>query len=217
MEPFKKNDFPTLGIEEELHLIDTETAELTPAVDEVMALLDSDFRERVCYELLQCVLETRTGVYETVDDLIKETANGRTTIAESCKKLNVNLVAAGCHPFSDWRKRPFVDNEHYQWVRDNCGYIEENWWKAIRYGTNTDMIEPETGEIISISEQLSRFVDLVAPKAKELHAEHHIDFVRIMIEQGNESEIQRALYKELNGDLRALEKELARKTLDFSV
>ena len=38
MEPFKKNDFPTLGIEEELHLIDTETAELTPSVNEVMAL-----------------------------------------------------------------------------------------------------------------------------------------------------------------------------------
>ncbi|MBT6562415.1 MAG: hypothetical protein HON76_07800, partial [Candidatus Scalindua sp.] len=123
MEPFKKNDFPTLGIEEELHLVDTETAELVPAVNEVMAHLDSDFRERVCYELLQCVLETRTGVYETVDDLIEETANGRTILAESCKKCNVDLVAAGSHPFSDWRKQPFVDNEHYQWVRDNCVYI----------------------------------------------------------------------------------------------
>jgi gamma-glutamyl:cysteine ligase YbdK (ATP-grasp superfamily) len=53
MEPFKKNDFPTLGIEEELHLIDTETAELTSSVNEVMASLRPDFRERVCYELLQ--------------------------------------------------------------------------------------------------------------------------------------------------------------------
>jgi len=123
MEPFKRNDYPTLGIEEELHLIDTETAELTPSVNEVMALLDSDFRERVCYELLQCVLETRTGVYETVDDLIHETINGRTILADSCKKLNVHLVAAGSHPFSDWKKQPFVDNEHYQWVRENHGYI----------------------------------------------------------------------------------------------
>ena len=77
---FKHNNYPTLGIEEELHLIDTETAELTPSVNEVMALLDSGFRERVCYELLQCVLETRTGVYKTVDELIKETAKGRTIL-----------------------------------------------------------------------------------------------------------------------------------------
>ena len=99
----------------------------------------------------------------------------------------------------------------------HSGYLEENWWKAIRYGINTDMIEPETGEIISISEQLKRLIDLTAPKAKELHAEHHLDFAKTMIEQGNESEMQRVLCKGLNGDLRALEKELARKTLDFSV
>ena len=373
MKPFKRNDFPTLGIEEELHLIDMETAELTPSVKEVMALLSPDFRERVCYELLQCVLETRTGVYKTVDDLIQETINGRTILAESCKKLNVNLVAAGSHPFSDWRKQPFVDSDHYQWVRKNHGYIahrmlsfglhihvgvkseeaaiyimnemrrwtypllalsanspyydggdtglastrahlfhsmprtkfappfksfselvafyekllaagditrpgdlwwiirpqpplgtvefrifdiptsvhrigafaaliqaavdtyqdrffagepvsdlhseylEENWWKAMRYGINTDMIEPETGEIISISEQLKRLIDLTEPKAKELRAEQHHDFARTMIEQGTESDLQRALYKDLNGDLRTLEKELARRTLDFSV
>ena len=72
MEPFKENDFPTLGIEEELHLIDTETAELTPSVNEVMASLNPDFRERVCYELLQCVLETRTGVYKAVDVSFKK-------------------------------------------------------------------------------------------------------------------------------------------------
>ncbi|GAX62418.1 carboxylate-amine ligase Isop_0121 [Candidatus Scalindua japonica] len=372
MKPFKRNDFPTLGIEEELHLIDQETAELTPTVNEVMALLEPDFRERVCYELLQCVLETRTGVYETVDELLRETSNGRTILADCCSKLNVNIVAAGSHPFSDWKKQPFVDSEHYQWVRNNCryiahrmlsfglhihvgvknaeaaiyimnemrrwaypllalsanspyydgvdtglvstrahlfhsmprtkfappfksfaelidfyekflaagdirqpgdlwwiirpqpplgtvefrifdiptsvrrigafaaliqaavdtyqdrffagipisslneGYLEENWWKAIRYGINTDMIEPETGEIISISDQLKRLIGLTVPKAKELHAEHHINFAEKMIEQGSEAKIQRALCKKLNGDLRALEKELAVKTVDFS-
>ena len=92
MKPFKENDYPTLGIEEELHLIDTETAELTPSIDKVMALLDAEFRERVCYELLQCVLETRTGVYKTVDELIQETADGRTVLAEYCKNLMLTLL-----------------------------------------------------------------------------------------------------------------------------
>lgn len=372
MLPFKGNDYPTLGIEEELHLIDTETAELVPSVNEVMASLDNEFRERVCHELLQCVLETRTGIYKTVDDLIRETANGRTILAEHCKKLNLNLVAGGSHPFSDWRKQPFVDSEHYRWVRDNHGYIahrmlafglhihvgvkneeaalyimnemqrwtypllalsanspyydgidtglastrthlfhsmprtrfapvfksfpelvayyeklvaagditrpgdlwwiirpqpplgtvefrifdiptsvrrigafaaliqaavalyqdrflagepascfhtgylEENWWKAVRYGINANIIEPEIGEIITISEQLERLMELTAPKAKELHAERHIDFAETMIKSGNEADLQRKLCRDLNGDLRALEKELAGKTLDFS-
>ncbi|MBZ0109425.1 MAG: hypothetical protein K8F52_12230 [Candidatus Scalindua rubra] len=58
---------------------------------------------------------------------------------------------------------------------------------------------------------------MTAPKAKELHAEHHLDFAGTMIEQGSESDLQRTLCKDLNGDLCALEKELAAKTLDFSV
>ena len=373
MEPFKKNDFPTLGIEEELHLVDTETAELTSSVNKVMSSLRPDFRERVCYELLQCVLETRTGVYKTVDDLIQETINGRTILAESCKEHNLNLVAAGSHPFSDWKKQSFVENDHYQWVRKNHGYIanrmlafglhihvgvkseeaaiyimnemrrwaypllalsanspyydggdtglastrthlfhsmprtkfappfksfpeliayyekflaagditrpgdlwwiirpqpplgtvefrifdiptsvrrigafaaliqsavatyqdrffagepvselhtgylEENWWKAMRYGLNAKIVEPGTEEIITISEQLRRLIELTAPKAKELHAEQHHDFAGTMIEQGSESDLQRALYKDLDGDLCALEKELAVRTLDFSM
>ena len=373
MKPFKKNDHPTLGIEEEFHLINPETAELMPSVNEVMALLDTEFREKVCYELLQCILETRTGVYKTVDELVRETASGRTVLADSCKKLNVNIVAAGSHPFSDWKEQPFVDSEHYQWVRDNhgyiahrmlafglhihvgvkneeaaiyvmnemrrwaypllalsanspyydgvdtglvstrahlfhsmprtkfappfksfpelvayyekflaagdikhpgdlwwiirpqpplgtvefrifdiptsirrigalaaliqsavatyqdsffaerpasnlhAGYLEENWWKAMRYGLNAKIVEPDTEEIITISEQLRRLIELTAPKAKELHAEQHLDFASTMIEQGSEADLQRVLCKDLNGDLVALEKELATRTLDFSV
>jgi len=52
---------------------------------------------------------------------------------------------------------------------------------------------------------------------EELHAEQHLNFASTMIEQGSESELQRALCKNLNGDLVALEKELATRTLDFSV
>ena len=59
MKPFKQNDSPTLGVEEEFHLIDPESADLVPAVNEVMAHLDAEMQQRVCYELLQCVIENR--------------------------------------------------------------------------------------------------------------------------------------------------------------
>ena len=370
MKPFKKNDFPTLGVEEEFHLIDPETADLTPSVNEVMAHLDTEMQKRVCFELLQSIIENRTGVYLTVDDLIKNISEGRTLLAECCNALNVNLVASGSHPFADWKQQRFVDNEHYRWVRNNHGYIahrmfafglhihvgvkneeiaiyimnemkrwtypllalsanspyydgvetglvstrghlfhsmprtgfapsfksfpelvvyyekllatgditrpgdlwwiirpqpplgtvefrifdlptsvrrigvfaailqasvatyqdyflagkpascfnsgylEQNWWSSIKYGLNTNIIEPETGEIITTRDQLKRLLEFVAPKAKELHAEHHINFAKIMIEQGSEAEIQRVIYKQLNGDLRALELKLAQKTVN---
>ncbi len=61
MKPFKKNDYPTLGIEEELHLINPETAELTPSVNEVMVLLDTEFRKRICYELQRALCKNLNG------------------------------------------------------------------------------------------------------------------------------------------------------------
>lgn len=123
MKPFKGNDFPTLGVEEEFHLIDPSTADLAPMVNEVMARLQGELREQVCYELLLCVLENRTGVYTTVDELVKAICKGRSQLAETCDNLGIALVASGSHPFGQWRTMPFVDNEHYQWVRNNCGYV----------------------------------------------------------------------------------------------
>jgi carboxylate-amine ligase len=90
---FKENTFPTLGVEEEFHLIDPATADLAPRVNDVMALLEGGLREQVCHELLLCVLENRTGVYHTVDDLINGICKGRTQLAACCKKCSVDLVA----------------------------------------------------------------------------------------------------------------------------
>lgn len=372
MKPFKRNDFTTLGVEEEFHLINPETADLAPSVNDVMGCLDTGMRERVCYELFQCVLENRTGVYETVDGLINGIVEGRTLLAESCNKLDVNLVASGSHPFADWRTQPFVDNEHYRWVRDNyvyiahrmlafglhihvgvkneeialyimnemkrwtypllalsanspyyggsdtgldsvrahlfhsmprtkfaptfksfseledyyeklkaagvitrpgdlwwiirpqpplgtvefrifdlptsvhrigalaaivqsavaiyqdnfiagkhptvfhSGYLEQNWWSAVRNGLDADIIEPETGEIISTRNQLERLLKLVAPRAREFNAERYINLARTMIEEGNEARLQRILYKQLDEDFCALERKLAQKTLNYN-
>lgn len=373
MKPFKRNDYPTLGVEEEFHLIDPKTADLSPRVNDVMAHLDPTMRERVCYELLLCVLENRTGVYHKVDDLIEGIAQGRALLATCCEKLGIALVASGSHPFGDWRRQPFVDNKHYRWVYKSCGYVahrllafglhihvgvqneavsiyvmnemrrwaypllalsanspyyegletglasirthlfnsmprsrfapyfnnfselvdyyeklvatrdithpgdlwwcirpqpplgtvefrlfdmptsvrrigalaaivqaavatyqdaffagkpantlhtgylEQNWWRAMKDGLHTVIVEPKTGKILSMRRQLRRLVEFVYPKAVELNAEHHLKYALTMVEQGNEAEQQINLYKKLKGDLHALELEIAKQTVNFPV
>ncbi len=369
MVPFKPNDYPTLGVEEEFHLIDPVTAELCPRVDDVMARLDPEMREQICYELLLCVLENRTGVFTTVDDLVAAVCKARSSLAECCKQLGMMLVAGGSHPFGSWRAQPFVDSDHYQWVHYNYNYIahrllafglhvhvgvrsdeaalyvmnemrrwtyplvalsanspyyegeetglvstrthlfncmprsrfappftrfseldayyekmlaagditrpgdlwwcirpqpplgtvefrffdlptdvkrlgvfaalvqaavatyqdaycaqkpasklnpgflEQNWWRAIRDGLRADIIEPETGEIIAMQTQLERLIAFVMPKAAELNCAHHVGYAREMIEQGSEAEQQLLLAHRLNGDLKALELDIAARTL----
>jgi carboxylate-amine ligase len=371
MKPFKQNSFPTLGVEEEFHLIDPETADLTPSVNEVMEELDAGMKQRVCYELLQCVIENRTGVYRTADELIENVSQGRTLLAECCNTCNINLVASGSHPFGNWKKQPFIETEHYRWVRDNHGYIanrmlafglhihvgvqneesaiyvmnemkrwtypllalsanspyydgvetgldstrahlfhsmprtkfapyfksfselvvyyekllaagditrpgdlwwiirpqpplgtvefrifdlptsvhrigafaailqaavatyqdfffagkpstifhsgylEQNWWSAVSKGLKGNMIEPDTGEVLTTRCQLERLVKLVNSKGKELNSEQNLDFAKTMLEQGNEAEQQRVIYQQCKRDFRALERKLVKKTVEL--
>lgn len=83
-------------------------------------------------------------------------------------------------------------------------------------GIRGDIIEPETGEIISLKTQLRRLVELTHPKAVALKAEDHLTYALTMIEEGTEAELQIELCNKFNGDFRSLERELAKETLNFS-
>src|SRR2546423_736038 len=48
--------------------------------------------------------------------------------------------------------------------------IEENFWRAIRYGLGGELIDLETGEVRPARAQLERLLDWVAPVAEELGA-----------------------------------------------
>ena len=123
MEPFANNDFPTLGVEEEFHLIDPDTGRLKNCVDAVMSHLDTEMKQRVCYELFNCVIENRTGVYSNSAEIVKNAIDGRLRIAEACKKVNALLVASASHPFADHKKLVVANTDHYREVMVNYGYL----------------------------------------------------------------------------------------------
>ena len=82
-------------------------------------------------------------------------------------------------------------------------------------GIRGEIVEPESGEIISMQNQLRRLVEFVQPKASALQTEDHLTYALTMIETGSEAELQIELCKRFNGDFHLLEKELAKETLAF--
>ncbi len=123
MTTFKSNPYPTVGVEQEFHLIDAQTAELAPRIYELLGRLDDEFKKRIAVELIQCNIEHKSLVFRTVDEMIENAANARTYLDGVCRDMGLRLAAAGSHPFSDWRKIPTIDNEHYQWVLQKCAYV----------------------------------------------------------------------------------------------
>jgi carboxylate-amine ligase len=92
-------------------------------------------------------------------------------------------------------------------------YLDQNRWKAMRYGLEGKIIEPETGEILTMREQLERLLDMIGPKAQELGSTTHIEFAAEMLQTETEAEWQIRTGRELRGDLKALELEIAKRTL----
>jgi len=369
MKAFVSNEYPTVGVEQEFHLINPVTAELASRVDEVFAALDGELRNLVGYELLLSVLEQQSVVCRTIDELIDSVRQTRKQLAQACERVGVRLAAAGSHPFSQWRDLEAVSDAHYKWVMDHCvylsrrllafglhvhvgmrsvesamyamhemrrwvyplqalaanspfyegqrtglastrahlfgamprthlppefenfgqlesyyeklvaagdirrpgdlwwiirpqpplgtlelrifdmptdvnrlgalaavsqaavayyqdayyagtkqsqfepGYLDQNRWKAMRYGLEGDILEPETGQVLSTLAQLTKLFDLVEPKAEELGCKNWIQTARVMLKNGNETKWQLAQFEQLNGDLRDLELAIADKTL----
>ena len=368
MRKFVENSYPTVGVEQEFHLIDGKTGELAPCVDQVLENMDQRMRESVCYELFHSVLEHNSAVCRTIDELMESVADARRELATACAKVGAELAAAGSHAFSDWRAQSIVQSEHYQWVARECvylarrmlafglhvhvgmqnaksamytmyemrrwiypllalsanspyfeghatglastrthlfgsmprthvppefedideleafyskliacgdvtapgdlwwsirpqpplgtvelrvldlptdvrrlgalaaitqaamamyqdkfnagaartqlnpAYIEQNRWKAMRHGLDGKILDPSTGDVLPMREQLERLLDSIGSKAVELGSTAHIDFARKMLEEGTEAEWQIRTCERLGGDLRALEFEIAKQT-----
>jgi carboxylate-amine ligase len=367
--PFAENEYPTVGVEQEFHLVDPEDASLKPAVDDVCALLDDAVRKRTARELKNCVLEGQSRICDGMEELRESVRQVRTELSEACSRAGVMLAAGGCHPFGDWHRQPYVDDQHYGWVARETGYLtdrmlafglhvhvgmrsgdaalyalhefkrwvfpllglsanspyfegkdtgldstrmhlfsslprtdlgpsaeklseleilftqlhragdvvvpgdlwwllrvqpplgtvevrvydlptdpervvvlsaitqaamatfqdrffdgesrshlvqeylNENRWKAMRYGLDTKLIEPETGEVLETREQIRRLLELIAPKADELGSLPWIERVEELLETGNEARWQRDFVGGRDPDLKGLELEIARRSL----
>src|SRR5215212_6504306 len=87
----------SLGVEEELHIVDATTGELVQKIEEIMSRLPEELHEFVSYELFQSVMEIKTPA----------------------------LASAGTHPFSRYRDQKVTDQERYKNVLKTLRWIAQ--------------------------------------------------------------------------------------------
>jgi carboxylate-amine ligase len=106
----------TLGVEEEFQIVHAETRELRSYVSQLLeeGKNHAILRERVRPEMHQSVVETGTGICRDIKQARAEITELRQTLVSLAKKDNLRIVAAGTHPFSDWKKQEITDGERYK-------------------------------------------------------------------------------------------------------
>lgn len=146
----------TVGIEEEFQLVDPESRELSPAIDDILAAgRDLDW---VTSELSQSCVELVSPVFDDVAELGRELPTLRRKLGELAKDCGVELAAAGTHPFSNPVEQPFTRGEHHLKVEEQMGWVART--QAI-YGLHVHVAVPDEVSAIRATGVLSRHVPLM--------------------------------------------------------
>lgn len=110
----------TLGAEEELWLADTETLKLADGAQKILAEVSGD---RFSGELIDCEIESNTGVHETSEGLVSDLVSRRRELLEHAERLGRLLGTSGTHPIGDWREQEIIDKPHYQRLKNKLEWL----------------------------------------------------------------------------------------------
>jgi carboxylate-amine ligase len=95
-------------------LVDPETFESVPRVEEVLAALDgTELRSRVKTELFASVVELTTPVCADAVELAEDLSRSRAALVRAVEPLGIRLLAAGTHPLSIAEEQEIVPEKRY--------------------------------------------------------------------------------------------------------
>src|SRR3954454_20841396 len=120
----KRSPF-TLGVEEELQLVNVESFDLTSRYAEVFGEA-ARHDDRIKEELLQSTVEVATEPAETVAEAIAEAGELRRRAHEYAEGHGVRVLSAGTHPFSRYEHQDVTEKQRY------VDLVEELAWAVER-------------------------------------------------------------------------------------
>ena len=123
-------------------------------------------------------------------------------------------VAACCQALVAWLAERHDDGDSFP--AHETFRIEENAWRAMRYGVRGWMVDLETGEPISARDRIARMLEQITPAARRLGVEGGIHTASALLVD-NGAERQRAVATEhgVDGLIRWLARETAASAEDF--
>jgi carboxylate-amine ligase len=117
----------TLGVEEELMLVDAQTLSQRPVSAEVIPRVAAE-RGVVKHELFASIVELNSGVCESPDEALDVLRELRRATVEAAREVGCTIAAVGSHPTDIASAQAIADEEHYR------GFVEYAGPTARRQG-----------------------------------------------------------------------------------
>jgi glutamate---cysteine ligase / carboxylate-amine ligase len=113
----------TLGVEEELMIIDRESMELVSAIEEMIEAVPSETEGEVKPELMQSVLEISTNVCRNAGEAAGQLEDLRRRVRETAEAKGLTIGSAATHPFARWEEQRIVERERYHEIVDALRFV----------------------------------------------------------------------------------------------
>ena len=155
---FNGSEGYTLGVEEELCIVDATSGELVPRIEEVMSRLPDGLSESVSYELFQSVLEIKSPVCSTVGELEESLKGLRNRVGSWTAACGASLACAGTHPFSRYVDQKITDQRRYKHVIETLRWVAE---REVIFGQHVHVSVPGPEEAIIAHNRLSEQAPLL--------------------------------------------------------
>jgi len=108
---FARSPRPTLGVEWEFALVDTETRDLSNEATAVIAEIGEN--PRVHKELLRNTVEVVSGICESTAEAMQDLRDTLGPVRQVVRGRGMDLFCAGAHPFARWSTQKFTDAPRY--------------------------------------------------------------------------------------------------------
>jgi carboxylate-amine ligase len=148
----------SLGVEEELHIVDATTGELVSKIEEIMARLPRELCEFVSYELFQSVLEIKTPPCATAAEAERHLRELRGRVGSWAAACGASLASAGTHPFSRYRDQRVTDQDRYRQVLKTLRWVAE---REVIFGQHVHVAVPDEERAIEAHNRLSEQAPLL--------------------------------------------------------
>jgi carboxylate-amine ligase len=146
------SDF-TLGVEEELQLVDAQTHELSPVAADLLAAMDVPSHV-AGHEAYAAQIELRSGICASADEARAGLAAARSQVAEA----GGTLMGVGLHPSDGWGDSVLVDHPRYRAVAESMRDLFGRTPEAALH-VHVGMPDPETA--VTVFNGLRRHLPLL--------------------------------------------------------
>ncbi len=148
----------TVGIEEEVMLLDQLTWALAHRIDSVLPRLPHGGTASFTAETHGSALEIQTGVHAQIGGAIEELAALRGELDATLRPLSMRAASAGTHPFAVWQEIVVSAGERYQFV---YGSMRELARREPTFGLHVHVGVPDAEAAIHASNRLRTHIPLL--------------------------------------------------------